>query len=534
LIAIATYSDATEVSLARIDPEGIKGSLVIVGGGRIPDGVIDAFRGLAGEDARLVVIPTASVSADRDGDEQEWIDLWKERGFDRVTVLHTRDREAANDPEFVAPLREATAVWFGGGDQSKIADAYLGTEVERAVLGVLRRGGVVGGTSAGAAIQSRLMITGGNPEATTGEGFDLLPDAVIDQHFVARRRKPRLMGVLREHPGHFGIGVDEGTAAVVKGRDLNVVGASTVSVLLPPSGARPEEETILRAGDVADLTALRRAARDRAGKPFPPEVMGRPEVRGGALVIVGGGGLPDEVIERFVTLAGGAEARIVVVPTAAEGPIPEDPDRVPGVSMFQKAGVHSVGVLYGRSPEEIETPDQEAMLREATGIWFGGGRQWRFVDAYEGTGVVDLFQDVLKRGGVIGGSSAGATIQGEYLVRGNPLGNTDMMAEGYERGFGFLPGVAIDQHFAQRDRFRDLAAVVDRFPQVLGIGIDEGTALVVRGSEGEVIGKGSVHIFDGTRPHAPGGGDFETIGRGDCFDLVGRGRVESGEAAGAP
>src|SRR5690606_7663818 len=113
-------------------------------------------------------------------------------------------------------------------------------------------------------------------------------------------------------------------------------------------------------------------------------------------------------------------------------------------------GVESVGVLHGRHPEEIETPEQLAMLDEATGIWFGGGRQWRFVDAYEGTAIVDRFCDVLRRGGVIGGSSAGATIQGDYLVRGNPLGNTDMMADGYERGFAFLPGVAIDQHFAQR------------------------------------------------------------------------------------
>jgi cyanophycinase len=191
-------------------------------------------------------------------------------------------------------------------------------------------------------------------------------------------------------------------------------------------------------------------------------------------------------------------------------------------------------VLYGRTPEEIGTPEQEAMLREATGVWFGGGRQWRFVDAYEGTGVVELFRDVLRRGGVIGGSSAGATIQGEYLVRGNPLGNTDMMAEGYERGFAFLPGVAIDQHFAQRDRFGDLAAVVERFPQVLGIGIDEGTALVVRGSIGEVTGQGSVHVFDRNRPHAPGGGDFETIGPGGRFDLARRARVDSGEAAGVP
>ncbi|QDV33356.1 cyanophycinase [Tautonia plasticadhaerens] len=530
----ASPSSALQSPPARIDPGGIRGALVVVGGGRIPEEVSSAFRRLAGEEARLVVIPTASASADEPGDEQEWIDLWQGRGFDRVVVLHTRDRAVADDPAFSAPLEDATAVWFGGGDQSRISEAYLGTGVERAVTDVLGRGGVVGGTSAGAAIQSRLMITGGNPEATTGEGFDLLPDAVIDQHFVARDRMPRLQGVLRANPGKFGVGVDESTALVVRGRDLTVVGESTVTLLLPASGSRPEEETVLRAGDAADLTALRRAARDRAGEEFPPQTMGPPRVEGGSLVIVGGGGLPDEVVRRFVALAGGAEARIVIVPTAAEGRIPEDSGRVPGVGMFEEQGVRSVGVLYGRDPGEVETPEQVAMLRRATGVWFGGGRQWRFVDAYEGTGVVELFRDVLRRGGVIGGSSAGATIQGEYLVRGNPLGNADMMADGYERGFAFLPGVAIDQHFAQRDRFGDLSAVVDRFPQVLGIGIDEGTALVVRGSVGEVVGGGNVHVFDGSRAHAPGGRDFETIGPGGRFDLARRVRVDPGEAAGGP
>jgi cyanophycinase len=277
---------------------------------------------------------------------------------------------------------------------------------------------------------------------------------------------------------------------------------------------------------VADLTALRRAVRDRANGEFPPPVMEPPQVEPGALVIVGGGALPEEVLDRFVALAGGPEARIVVVPTASEGRIPPIPRFVPGVRMFEERGVRSVGVLYGRRPEEIETPEQLAMLREATGIWFGGGRQWRFVDCYEGTSIVPLFQDVLRRGGVIGGSSAGATIQGDYLVRGNPLGNWDMMAEGYERGFAFLPGVAIDQHFTQRNRFEDLAAVVNRFPQVLGIGIDEGTALVVEGSTGEVVGRGAVHVLSRARAADDDPIVTETLEAGSRFDLIERSRFE--------
>src|SRR5690606_23155268 len=135
--------------------------------------------------------------------------------------------------------------------------------------------------------------------------------------------------------------------------------------------------------------------------------------------------------------------------------------------------VASVTLLPHSRTDEIADQAFETALREATGVWFGGGRQWNFVDAYENTRAIELFHAVLRRGGVIGGSSAGATIQGEYLVRGHPLGNTVMMAEGYERGFAFLPGVAIDQHFSQRQRQPDLLSVIQRHPRLLGIGIDE-------------------------------------------------------------
>src|SRR5262249_54164845 len=162
------------------------------------------------------------------------------------------------------------------------------------------------------------------------------------------------------------------------------------------------------------------------------------------------------------------------------------------------------------------------VLKKAKGIWFGGGRQWRFVDAYEGTKAHDLFRDVLKRGGVIGGSSAGATIQGDYLCRGNPLGNLDIMSEGYERGLGFLPGTAIDQHFSQRKRFADMTALVKTYPQLLGIGIDETTALVVKGHVGEVLGKGRVHFYDRTQPVEKGQPDYVAVPRGSRYDLKAR------------
>jgi cyanophycinase len=146
------------------------------------------------------------------------------------------------------------------------------------------------------------------------------------------------------------------------------------------------------------------------------------------------------------------------------------------------------------------------------------------VDAYEGTLTEKRFHDVLARGGAIAGSSAGASIQSEYMPRGHPLGNTVMAAEGYERGFAFLPGCAVDQHFFKRNRTADMTGLMAEYPQYLGIGIDEGTALVVRGSRADVIGASKVAFYDTRRKRADP--DYEEVRAGESYDLVRRAKVE--------
>lgn len=208
-------------------------------------------------------------------------------------------------------------------------------------------------------------------------------------------------------------------------------------------------------------------------------------------MLVGGGALPDAVVARFVALAGGAMARIVFVSGAEEVRPDRDPPLLDG---FRRHGALAVSRLDQRHPGEW-SDDARQLVAGATGVWFGGGRQWRLCDAFDGTDANATFHGVLARGGVIGGSSAGATIQGDHLVRGNPIGNTDIWCEGYDRGFGFLRGVAIDQHFLARNRMADLTAFVERFPQVLGIGIDEGTAAIVAGERLEVLGESKVVLL---------------------------------------
>ncbi|TVS04178.1 MAG: cyanophycinase [Phycisphaerales bacterium] len=220
--SIAAADSAMEARRSMLDRPG---SLVIAGGSGLGDEIFGAFRELAGfGPASVVVIPTASDRADREDYDQTLVRQWRARGFEWVTVLHTRNREVADTEAFASAIARADAVWFGGGQQSRLAQSYLGTKVEAELHKLLERGGVIGGSSAGAAIQSSVMITGGNPEARVGEGIDLLRGCVVDQHFSERNRQPRLRGVIEARPGLLGIGIDERTALVVRVRDGRVVG----------------------------------------------------------------------------------------------------------------------------------------------------------------------------------------------------------------------------------------------------------------------------------------------------------------------
>ncbi len=237
----------------------------------------------------------------------------------------------------------------------------------------------------------------------------------------------------------------------------------------------------------------------------------------GTLIAVGGGHLGREIIEKFVELAGGKDARIVFVPTAMAGDL--EGRAWPMVRTLKNAGCRSVEVIHTRDPKKADTEEFAKPLEHATGVWFSGGRQWRFADAYLDTKTEQAFHDVLARGGVVCGSSAGATIQASYLVRGSPRGNQIMMAKGHERGFGFLRNAAIDQHVLARGRLGDMIPVIEKHPHLLGIGIDEGTAIVVQRDRLKVIGTSKVAIYDHKRFDRDRNKSYFFISPVDVLDL---------------
>jgi cyanophycinase len=238
----------------------------------------------------------------------------------------------------------------------------------------------------------------------------------------------------------------------------------------------------------------------------------------GALVIVGGAMRDRAIVERFLDLAGGPDAPIVMIPTA--GGEDEYDQYWEGQRLFKDAGATDLYVLHTNDPAVANTEEFVAPIKTARGVWFGGGRQWRLADAYLGTRVHDELWALLERGGVIGGSSAGATIQGSYLARGDTETNTIMMGDHVE-GMAFVKNVAIDQHLLRRNRQFDLIEVIEAFPEMLGIGIDENTAIVVQGDHFGVIGQSYVAIFDHSRS-IDTGGSFYFLSPGDSFDLVTR------------
>ncbi|MBL8891810.1 MAG: cyanophycinase [Planctomycetaceae bacterium] len=487
------------------------GHLCLIGGGRLTREIRSEFAqlGRAGQpDSLLVIIPTASESADDPNEDHTA--AWDDAGFARIEVLHTRDRNLADSEAFVAPLRQATAVWLGGGAQDKLAAAYAGTAVERILQERLLDDCVVGGTSAGAAIASRVMIAGGNEVPEMATGFDLLPNAILDQHFSQRNRQARLIAAISQHPFCIGLGLDEATAVIFHQRTMRILGEGAAHVYLPATRFHSSEHIELKPNTPwLDWTTFVRTQRERHQEPFPMstakpadesstlvESQTNRSVPKGRLLIVGGGS-SDDIWRTFVEHSGGTKAKIVILPTAV--PAEERPDsmtRSYEARVFKKLGVNDIHVLNQTDHATTNSNEFCDQLANATGIWFGGGRQWRFVDAYEGTRAIEAMYQCLERGGIIGGSSAGASIQGELLIRGAPVGNQIMVQDGYRRGFGFLKGVGIDQHFAERNRFLDLEQTIRKHPSILGIGIDEATAILVEKSQAQVLGAGSVYLYD--------------------------------------
>ncbi|MCC7013162.1 MAG: cyanophycinase [Planctomycetes bacterium] len=258
------------VTTSTVPP--VRTELVIVGGGgTTPPIVARALELARGRESYVVVLPQASESEQRGVESTQ---MWKDAGAsEAVNLDDLSDRERA-----LAELERADLIWFGGGDQKLLMEALRQADLIETISRRASRGVVCGGTSAGAAVMSAVMITGEGTDKGTDElkkiaagatlvsqGLGLLPGAIVDQHFLARQRNNRLLGAVLDHPELIGVGIDERTAFIVVDGRAEVLGEGGVVVYdarraaverSEPgqrSAARGIEMHVLRSGMVYEL-----------------------------------------------------------------------------------------------------------------------------------------------------------------------------------------------------------------------------------------------------------------------------------------
>ena len=219
----------------------------------------------------------------------------------------------------------------------------------------------------------------------------------------------------------------------------------------------------------------------------------------GVLMVIGGA--EDKlgkrtILNRFARLAGGSAGTIAVISTASSlGDTTTNVYR----QLFESIGVAEVRGLRPETRAEADDPACAAQLDDATGVFMTGGNQAKLSSVVAGTRLGDAIARAYEAGAVVGGTSAGASVVATHMVSGGAEGATpkERMVQ-LAAGLGLVDGLIIDQHFSQRNRYGRLLALVAHSPQLLGMGIDEDTALVItEGRYVEVLGKGAVTVFDG-------------------------------------
>ena len=268
-----------------------------------------------------------------------------------------------------------------------------------------------------------------------------------------------------------------------------------------------------------------------------PTSVPSPSVRG-ALVIVGGGPIPDDIDRRFIDLAGGAgKARIVVIPNASA-----DAAGAGKAKVDDYAKLGATAVTLDLKTVAATSDSAARLLGGATGIWFPGGDQNRLAATLHGTPALDSVRSRYRHGVVVGGTSAGAAVMSDPMITGDerrpggarpPRDSSDAWLTidrenvALAPGFGLLPGVIVDQHFLRRKRHNRLISLVLERPGLIGVGIDESTALVVPASgPWEVIGASQVVVYDGRQARSAGRSSslgaadlrFHVLPAGSTFD----------------
>lgn len=221
------------------------------------------------------------------------------------------------------------------------------------------------------------------------------------------------------------------------------------------------------------------------------------EKKKGQLVIIGGAEEKEgecKILREFVRRAGGLDASIIVMTVATELPREVGDDYI---RAFERLGVKNVRIVDTVCREDTEASSSLEAIEKATGVFFTGGDQARITDIIKDTEMDKLLHRRYAEGLVVGGTSAGASMMSDTMIlEGDSETHPRIEIVEMENGMSFLPEVVVDQHFAQRGRLGRLLVAVARHPHLLGLGIDENTAVMVNDGTFEVVGQGACTVVD--------------------------------------
>jgi cyanophycinase len=487
----------------------IEGSRIVVGDGEVPLYTVDCFLYLCGRATPNIVV------LNLDGEARVTAKRFKDRGAETVLTLSEVPKDSK---ELTLQMLSADGVWIEGTTDLIAKHPLLPSLLKN----ITKRNGVIAVSSSAVSLLSELDE---NDKAKLLQS----PFSTCEFHFgdAATANNEDSDSHLKLH-----FTIPNASALVVhQGRRIAGYGNEDVGLMVKESNGWPLQKRTFECIDVfgpggypsysLDLLSWIRSANERGRSIFPPESVETPVVDKGTLFLHGGSRIEQDVMEEFIKLAGGKDAPIVCIPSASQFDPFEEPDSY-SARTLREMDCTNVTVLHTDDPFVANTSKTFASkLKNAKAVWIDGGRTFRFMDSYEGTQVPALLAEVLKRGGVVGGSSAGCQVPSDFLVRGNPTSNQDIEFSGYTRGMGLLKGTIIDAHFLQRGRHEPFLELMKKYPQMLGVGIDESTALIVQGQRGRVTGKAAVSFYD--LPAAEKG-EFKPVilKAGEMYDLKSR------------
>lgn len=532
------------------------GSVMLHGGGSgVRQYVRQEFLRLAGgSDARIVLIPSDYEEREPGESLEEfdgrlggmksygrWVELCRDNHA-RFQFLHWDCPEDPDNARFFAALDEATGIWMPANDQEWIIKRLAGdplkpTRFQLALRNLLARGGVVGASGGGMASLAETVIAGDIDQESDGWirarlvfGLGLFQTTLLDQNFdYWSGRVERLTDALRNGPSldrvarrpgvqhrTVAIGVDRQSVAVVTGNAIRAIGESYVNVFVQSNGGRTIAWHRLAAGDkplvlTADPARTRSdtQAAGAADNPF-----GAPSAKG--TVVLHGGKTTAEMYDLFPRLSGKEKPALLHCPSANNRyrRLSDDELMASDVAdLWKTDAVASLRFVNADRPERAEDPAFCGILDDADALWFMGGDQENLSGYYVNPVRPTLFQKkvraIVARGGVVGGTSAGCAAMSDVMIGGNIQsdGRSPARAE-LSRGLGVLSNVVAEQHFDARqgriERFADLLRNKQQLANaspgcdpehMVGLAVEESTALIVRGNHLSVVGKNKAHVF---------------------------------------